>query len=234
MSFGAIGGGGGSGGGGGNGLVADAINDGTTTVAPSQNAVFDALAMKAPIAAIGDLNPVWPNTTDPVRVFATGAAGTVAATAVVALGITLLRPCTVSAIKISVATDGATSAVGIELRSAGTDGRPGTLLATGTVATTSIGIKTWTLGTPLALPAGLYFVGTTLNTGTAPSLYGQPSATSGSTAGNRGALSDNQNRGGSYYYVTTGGAHITSPTWLLAPYTGGVTANFELTIASTP
>ena len=46
MSFGAIGGGGGSGGGGG-GLVADAINDGTTTVAPSQNAVFDALASKA-------------------------------------------------------------------------------------------------------------------------------------------------------------------------------------------
>ena len=31
--------------------VADAINDGTTTVAPSQNAVFDALAMKAPIAS---------------------------------------------------------------------------------------------------------------------------------------------------------------------------------------
>ena len=46
MSFGAIGGGGGSGGGGGGGLVADAINDGTTTVAPSQNAVFDALALK--------------------------------------------------------------------------------------------------------------------------------------------------------------------------------------------
>ena len=33
------------------GLVADAINDGTTTVAPSQNAVFDALAAKAPIAS---------------------------------------------------------------------------------------------------------------------------------------------------------------------------------------
>lgn len=49
MSFGAIGGGGGSGGGGGNGLVADAINDGTTTVAPSQNAVFDALASKQPL-----------------------------------------------------------------------------------------------------------------------------------------------------------------------------------------
>jgi len=44
MSFGAIGGGGGGGGG---GLVADAINDGTTTVAPSQNAVYDALASKA-------------------------------------------------------------------------------------------------------------------------------------------------------------------------------------------
>ena len=29
------------------GVVADAINDGTTTVAPSQNAVFDALALKA-------------------------------------------------------------------------------------------------------------------------------------------------------------------------------------------
>lgn len=31
--------------------VADAINDGTTTVAPSQNAVFDALALKAPLAS---------------------------------------------------------------------------------------------------------------------------------------------------------------------------------------
>ena len=29
--------------------VADAINDGTTTVAPSQNAVFDALALKQPL-----------------------------------------------------------------------------------------------------------------------------------------------------------------------------------------
>ena len=37
--------------GGGGALVADAINDGTTTVAPSQNAVFDALALKAPIAS---------------------------------------------------------------------------------------------------------------------------------------------------------------------------------------
>jgi hypothetical protein len=33
------------------GKVADAINDATTTVAPSQNAVFDALALKAPIAS---------------------------------------------------------------------------------------------------------------------------------------------------------------------------------------
>jgi len=48
MSFGSISGGGG-GGGGGAGLVADAINDGTTTVAPSQNAVFDALAQKQPL-----------------------------------------------------------------------------------------------------------------------------------------------------------------------------------------
>ena len=32
--------------------VADAINDGTTTVAPSQNAVFDALALKAPLASV--------------------------------------------------------------------------------------------------------------------------------------------------------------------------------------
>lgn len=39
------------GGGGGGGLVADAINDGTTTVAPSQNAVFDALALKSPLAS---------------------------------------------------------------------------------------------------------------------------------------------------------------------------------------
>jgi len=32
-------------------LVADAINDGVTTVAPSQNAVFDALATKADLAS---------------------------------------------------------------------------------------------------------------------------------------------------------------------------------------
>jgi len=32
--------------------VADAINDGTTTVAPSQNAVFDALALKQPLATV--------------------------------------------------------------------------------------------------------------------------------------------------------------------------------------
>ena len=38
-----------SGGGGLSGLVADAINDGTTTVAPSQNAVFDGLASKQPL-----------------------------------------------------------------------------------------------------------------------------------------------------------------------------------------
>ena len=35
--------------------VADAINDGTTTIAPSQNAVFDALALKANAAAIPTL-----------------------------------------------------------------------------------------------------------------------------------------------------------------------------------
>jgi hypothetical protein len=33
------------------GKVADAINDGTTTIAPSQNAVFDALALKSPLAS---------------------------------------------------------------------------------------------------------------------------------------------------------------------------------------
>lgn len=33
------------------GKVADAINNGTTTIAPSQNAVFDALALKAPLAS---------------------------------------------------------------------------------------------------------------------------------------------------------------------------------------
>ena len=33
------------------GLVADAINDGATTVAPSQNAVFDGLALKAPLVS---------------------------------------------------------------------------------------------------------------------------------------------------------------------------------------
>lgn len=33
--------------------VADAINDGTTNIAPSQNAVFDALALKADVSAVG-------------------------------------------------------------------------------------------------------------------------------------------------------------------------------------
>lgn len=35
-----------------NAKVADAINDGTTTIAPSQNAVFDALALKADITYV--------------------------------------------------------------------------------------------------------------------------------------------------------------------------------------
>lgn len=44
-------------------LVADAINDATTDIAPSQNAVFDALALKAPLtptvgAALGTTGTV--------------------------------------------------------------------------------------------------------------------------------------------------------------------------------
>lgn len=45
------------------GVVADAINDGTTTVAPSQNAVFDALALKGNVtelAAIADRAAILP------------------------------------------------------------------------------------------------------------------------------------------------------------------------------
>ena len=38
--------------------VADAINDGTTTIAPSQNAVFDALALKAPLASPTLVTPI--------------------------------------------------------------------------------------------------------------------------------------------------------------------------------
>lgn len=49
--------------------VADAINDGTTTVAPSQNAVFDALALKASTALVATKKPfhgVVSRTTDPL------------------------------------------------------------------------------------------------------------------------------------------------------------------------
>lgn len=45
-------------------VVADAINNGTTTVAPSQNAVFDALELKAPLASpVFTGNPTAPTPT---------------------------------------------------------------------------------------------------------------------------------------------------------------------------
>jgi hypothetical protein len=68
------------------GKVADAIIDGTTAVAPSQNAVFDALALKATIAApsfTGDAKAVTPTAGDNDTSIATTAFVTTALTTAV-------------------------------------------------------------------------------------------------------------------------------------------------------
>lgn len=186
---------------------------------------------------LGDLNPVWPNTTDHVNT-ATGLSAQVTATTVVsAIGITFITAATVSAIKISVATGQASSTVGLAIYSSTSGGRPGSLLYdAGTVATDTNGIKTKTLAANQALPAGLYFIAATCanNPGTAPTLYGNIGGTSGGSAARRGAISDNNTRNGNYYFTTTGGAFTSSPTWTLGLYSGVVCPTFGLTIASVP
>jgi len=220
------------------GLVADAINDGTTTVAPSQNAVFDALALKAPIAALGDLNPVWPSVADGVGVYVGGDSASLLSTVAVASPVTLLAACTVSQVRIWVNAGGSTGALArIAIYAAGADRRPGALIYDcGTVPVQSAGIKTATLAVPQSLPAGVYFIATSLDTdtGVLATIYGLAGGTSGSSIGNRGPIPDNVRRVGSYYFTTTGGAMTSSPAWLRALSIGAVAANFGLTIASVP
>jgi len=184
-----------------------------------------------------DLNPVWPNTVDGAWCWVgLGSRGTAAATVVTAAGVTLCRAATVSAISVRVDAAGdASSRIGLAIYEAASNGRPGTLIYdAGSVATASAGIKTLTLGTPQALSAGLWFIATTLNAGTTPTLYGQTSSTSGGTLGNRGAAGDSNRRNGNYHHATTGGAFSSSPTWSVAMGPGGVTADFGLTFASLP
>ena len=183
-----------------------------------------------------DLNPVWPNTTDGVAVYpGVGSSAAVSATAVCAVGVTLLRACTVSQVSVNVNAGGATSAVRIGIYNATSGGRPGTLVYDcGTVASTSGGVKTITLAASQALAAGLYFIATSLDTGTAPTLYGMTGGTSGGSSGSRGAISDNNLRIGNYYFTTTSGAMTSSPTWTLGLSSGAVAANFRLVIASVP
>lgn len=188
-----------------------------------------------PVMGFGDLNPVWPNTTDGARAGSGVGTGTVASTVVTAVGLTLLKPATVSALQIWVSTGVASSRVGLAIYAAGADGRPGSLVYdAGYVATDTAGSKTLTLAANQSLAAGMYFLATTLNSGTAPSLYGAASGTSGNSIGQRGALGDNVIRSGHYYFATTGGAFTSSPTWLVATATGAIVANVRLVIASTP
>ena len=216
--------------------VADAINDGTTTVAPSQNAVFDALAVKAPIAALGDLNPVWPSVADGVGVYVGGDSASLLSTVAVASPVTLLAACTVSQVRIWVNAGGGTGALArIAIYAAGADRRPGALIYDcGTVPIQSTGIKTATLAVPQSLPAGVYFIATSLDTGVTATIYGLAGGTAGSSIGNRGPIPDNVRRVGSYYFTTTGGAMTSSPAWLRSLSIGAVAANFGLTIASVP
>ncbi len=198
------------------------------------------LGIPSSIPPLGDLNPVWPNTTDGVGVFVLGggSSAVLVGTVAVALGVTLLRTCTVSAVKIAVNSGGSTGAKArVGIYAAGSNGRPGSLvLDCGTVLIESGGTKTLTLGTPQQLTAGLYFFATSLDTGTSATIYGYASSTSGSqgSGGFRGAMPDNLFRSGAYSFATTGGAMTSTPTWTLGVSSGAICANIGLTIASVP
>lgn len=65
---------------------------------------------------------------------------------------------TVSALSIVVGTAAGSSTVDVGLYQFLGNGKPGTCLASGTATTTTTGVKDITLGSPVALSAGVYFV----------------------------------------------------------------------------
>lgn len=188
------------------------------------------------VAALGDLNPVWPSVADGVGVYVGGDSASLLSTVAVASPVTLLAACTVSQVRIWVNAGGSTGALArIAIYAAGADRLPGALIYDcGTVPIQSTGIKTATLAVPQSLPAGVYFIATSLDTGVTATIYGLAGGTAGSSIGNRGPIPDNVRRAGSYYFTTTGGAMTSSPAWLCALSIGAVAANFGLTIASVP
>lgn len=179
---------------------------------------------------LGDLNRVWPNTTDGAQVRAGRWAVALSATTVHALGITLLTAATVSEIHLYGSSGG--GAAGMAIYGSGANKRPGDLVYDcGSVTVSSNGIKTITLGTPQALDAGLYFVCASLVSGSVLAFGGEAGVVG--LVQNRGPVGDNLDRSGVYRFATTGGAFTASPTWILAT-AGGCTANIGLTFASVP
>lgn len=88
---------------------------------------------------------------------------------------------TVSALSINVVTAAASSAVDVALYQFLGCGKPGVCLASGTATTTTTGVKDITLGSPVALTAGVYFV--VLHSTNATLAIA--SATGGTTGGDR-------------------------------------------------
>ena len=153
------------GGGGGGGLVADAINDGTTTVAPSQNAVFDALALKGNVtelAAIADRAAILPAVgewfTPP---FATMYSQTISGLNHLVF-IPVVIPSNVSSIDritVEVTSSTASATVRLGLYSPDSINKPGALLVDGgTVACTSPGFYSVTISQAVTA-RGLLYVG---------------------------------------------------------------------------
>lgn len=145
--------------------VADAINDGTTTVAPSQNAVFDALALKGNVtelAAISDRPAILPAVgewfTPP---FATMYSQTISGLNHLVF-IPVVIPSNVSSIDritVEVTSSTASATVRLGLYSPDSSNKPGALLVDGgTVACTSPGFYSVTISQAVTA-RGLLYVG---------------------------------------------------------------------------
>lgn len=145
--------------------VADAINDGTTTIAPSQNAVFDALALKANVSDI-------PYDFASARYSGVDYNGASGAITVGLPGINILygmpvvvgEPHTITAIKVEVTTNVAGGKIRLGLYTENSVGYPSTLVEESTeLNASSNGIKTYTFSTPRAVTGRKYFIGFVCN-----------------------------------------------------------------------
>jgi len=86
---------------------------------------------------------------------------------------------TISALSIAVVTAAASSSVDVGLYQFLGCGKPGVCLASGTATTTTTGVKDITLGSPLALTAGVYFIMTHANNNSVAIASAAASATGG-------------------------------------------------------